>query len=122
MRFDDATASQIAFKRGGASSNDLQIEVTRNNAVQLTELLGFYGTSNSQVEWLVTNDGKSLDLRGLNLTAGAAQNWTTGGSLAGVAVASLVNAMAAFAPPAAGTSLTTADYQNRMAMLVAANV
>ena len=101
-----------------------------------------YQSNAHQIERIVTTDGKVLSSAHIDAvvtalateieTVGATQLGSTVGTTplstvtsawsADATVSGLIVAMAAMAPPAASTTLTPADYQNRIGAIYAANV
>jgi Ca2+-binding RTX toxin-like protein len=94
----DISSSQLWFRRVGDDLNDLEVSVigTADKAVVQNMYLG----NAYQVEQIKAGDGKLL--------------W-------GTQVQSLVQAMAAFAPPAMGQTTLTAAQQTALAPVLAAN-
>jgi Ca2+-binding RTX toxin-like protein len=96
LRFDaDIASSQLWFRRSG---NDLEVRIMGSNDRALVQ--GWYKGTAYQVEQFKAGDGKTL----LNTQ-----------------VNNLVNAMAAFAPPAAGLITLPANQQSALSPTLAAN-
>lgn len=140
-----ARSDQIWLRKSG---NDLVIDImgTQNangNSPSKSVLIQNYCGASWHIEQIVANDGKKLlwgDANELSTllstqveTSGATCLAETSMSTAVQAsakscwksdatVSNLITAMAQMAPPAAGTTLTTSDYQNRVSAIYAANV
>ncbi|SDI67020.1 calcium-binding protein [Propionivibrio dicarboxylicus] len=147
--FIDARANQLWFRRRG---NDLVIDIMGsqdgmgNNPSNTVSIQNHYAGTQYQIERIVSNDAKVLAAADANALVMALSNQleTSGaGSFDDVSmliqkrvwqapadaawrpdatVSNLITAMAQMAPPAAGTTLSAADYQNRASAIYAANV
>ena len=146
--FIDAKAEQLWFRR---SDNDLVIDImgsqdaSGNNPTNKVTIQNHYAGMQYQVERFVSSDGRVLaaanadkvvqtlswvaETSGMTSISGSSswayqnawglvdQNWS-----ADATVSNLITAMAQMAPAAAGTTLSTADYQNRVTAIYAASV
>ncbi len=143
--FIDGKSDQLWFRRVGL---DLKIDIMGTqdangaNPSNSVTIQNYFGGFVAEVERIVSSDGKSLGRSGIAAVVGALASeietygattlaGAVGGSVVGTVnaawtvddtVAKLIGAMAQFAPAAAGTTLTAADYQNRMNAVYAANV
>ena len=144
----DANFDQLWFRRDG---DDLVIDImgsqdaNGNNPTNKVTVQKHYAGAQYQVERFVANGNRVLAAADADRIVAALEGLTERSGMTriydlesrsiqcalGVAieqwkpdttVGNLITAMAQMAPPAAGTTLTAADYQNRVTSLYTANV